>query len=249
MTLGRVFVGSRSRRAGSDASCLSLLLALASLSFVLLSARSRVDTGSRAVPLTPVFTGIIEEVGTVTEVERSDGGLRLRLEAPLVSEGLVTGASVAVNGTCLTAVSVDGSGFLLEIVPETLQRTNLGALVTGGRVNLERAMRADGRFDGHIVQGHVDGVGTVRAVVPEGDGARITIEVPGELLNYVVEKGSITVDGVSLTVAALGDGTIEVALIPHTLEMTTLAGHTADDPVNLEVDVLAKYLERLVARR
>jgi riboflavin synthase len=197
----------------------------------------------------PVFTGIIEEVGAVTAIDRSDGGCRLRLEAPMVSEGLATGASVAVNGTCLTAVSVDGSGFLLEMVPETLQRTNLGALVVGAHVNLERAMRADGRFDGHIVQGHVDGVGTVRAVVPEGDGARIAIEVPEDLLRYVVEKGSITVDGVSLTVAALGDDSIEIALIPHTLEVTTLGDHRPDDRVNLEVDVLAKYLERLAARR
>jgi riboflavin synthase len=187
-------------------------------------------------------------MGTVAESTGGEDGRRLTIVAPIVSQGLEVGASIAVNGTCLTALEASGDSFVLHMVPETLSRTNLGEVDAGGVVNLERAMPASGRFDGHIVQGHVDGVGVVTAVEPEGDGRRITIELPGELGSYVVEKGSITVDGVSLTVAGVTGAEVTIALIPHTLEVTTLGRRRTGERVNIEVDILAKYVERLVAR-
>jgi riboflavin synthase len=172
--------------------------------------------------------------------------MRLVIDAPPVTAGLAVGASVAVDGVCLTAVEVEGTRLAVEVVPETLARTTLGRLRSGSVVNLERPLPADGRFDGHIVQGHVDGVGTVTAVEPEGDGVRMRIAVPPDLSRYLVEKGSVTVDGVSLTVAGRSDDEIQIALIPHTLEVTGLGLRRPGDGVNLEVDVIAKYVERLL---
>lgn len=196
-----------------------------------------------------MFTGIVEEMGVVETMEGIGPSRRLRLHAPLVSASLEVGASVAVNGACLTAVDVEKGCFSVEIVGETVERTNLGSLRTGDSVNLERSMRADGRFDGHIVQGHVDGVGTVVTVIDEEMGRRMVVEVPGAMVPWIVEKGSITVSGVSLTVAAVFDRRVEIALIPHTLEVTTLGDLRPGDPVNLEGDILGKYVERLLEIR
>jgi riboflavin synthase len=195
-----------------------------------------------------MFTGLVREVGTVVSV---DGGetVRLRLEAPATAHASVVGDSVSVNGVCLTVVAVEDGRLAFDAVPETLTRTSLGSLAGGSRVNLEPALRAGDALGGHYVQGHVDGVGTVRSAEPEGDGRRIWFDAPPELLRYIVEKGSIAVQGTSLTVADLDDHGFAVALIPHTLAATTLGSIVPDDRVNIEVDVLAKYVERLLAQR
>lgn len=193
-----------------------------------------------------MFTGIIEAVGRVTDVEGDVDGRRLTFESALITEGLPIGASISVDGVCLTAVEVAGNRFSVDAVLETLDRTTLGRLSSGDGVNLERAMPAGGRFDGHVVQGHVDGTGVIESIVPEGEGRRWRISASEGLLRYVVEKGSITVDGVSLTVAALGSSWFEIALIPHTLQVTTFGSAAVGDAVNLEVDILAKYVERLL---
>jgi len=191
-----------------------------------------------------VFTGLVREVGTVLSV---DGG-RLTLDAPVTARDAQPGDSVAVDGVCLTVVERGDATLAFDAVPETLSRTSLGTLEHGSRVNLEPALRAGDALGGHYVQGHVDGVGTVRSVEPEGDGKRIWLDAPAGILRYVVEKGSIAVQGTSLTVAATdGDG-FAVALIPHTLEETTLDRLAPGDRVNLEADVLAKYVEKLLPR-
>ncbi|HLE95401.1 MAG TPA: riboflavin synthase [Acidimicrobiia bacterium] len=192
-----------------------------------------------------MFTGIVAHKGSVVDVEDDALVRRLTVEAGLLAD-LTVGDSIAVNGVCLTAVAVQDSRIDVEVVRETLSRSNLGAVQPGDPVNLERPMSAQGRFDGHIVQGHVDGVGTVSQVVSDGDDRRLTIRVPTGLARFVVEKGSITVDGVSLTVTGGGSDQFEVALIPHTLEVTTLGLRKEGDPVNLEVDIIAKYVERLL---
>jgi riboflavin synthase len=193
-----------------------------------------------------MFTGIVEQIGTVEEVSDNEEGRRLVLSAPGLGE-LPIGASISVNGVCLTAVATGEDTVSVDVIPETLQRTNLGTMLRAGQVNLERPMPANGRFDGHIVQGHVDGVGTVSAVERSDDGGVvIELEIPETLRRYVVEKGSITIDGVSLTVASLTEAGFGVALIPHTLEVTTLGLRNPGDTVNLEVDVLAKYVERML---
>jgi riboflavin synthase len=195
-----------------------------------------------------VFTGIVERVGEIVSVTETETGRRIVVSSAGM-DAPALGASIAVNGVCLTAIDPDSSHFSLDVIPETLSRTNLGDLQAGEPVNLERAMPADGRFDGHVVQGHVDGTGTIEEVVRGGDGAvTMKIATGKELLRYVVAKGSITVDGVSLTVAGLADGSFSVALIPHTLEVTTLGLRNSGDVVNLEVDILAKYVERLLVR-
>jgi len=194
-----------------------------------------------------MFTGLVEEGGTVRAVEPGEAGARLVIGARRVLDGLREGDSVAVNGACLTAVAITGEAFAVDAVAETLRRTALGGLAPGDRVNLERALRAGGRLDGHIVQGHVDGTGTVRRVTPEGEGAVLEVAAPARLLRYVVEKGSIAVDGVSLTVASRLEDGFTVALIPHTMAATTLGPQARGRRVNLEVDVLAKYVEALVA--
>jgi riboflavin synthase len=191
-----------------------------------------------------MFTGIVRELGTVVSVEGEES-VRLELEAPETAGGVGIGDSVAVGGVCLTVVAIDGTRLAFDAVPETLSRTSLGSLAHGSRVNVEPALRAGDPLGGHYVQGHVDGVGTVVSVEPEAGGARIAIAAP-ELVRYCVEKGSITVEGVSLTVAAVDEDGFEVALIPHTLEVTTLGKLEPGDSVNLEADVLAKYAEKLL---
>ncbi len=194
-----------------------------------------------------MFTGIIEETGKVGRLTSVATGIRLRIDATLVLGGLQEGDSICVNGVCLTATTFDESGFTVDVVPETLQRSNLGALEVGNTVNLERPMRADGRLDGHIVQGHVDGTGTVTgAGATEEGGYLLEVAPDPSLMRYIVEKGSITIDGVSLTVAAVGESEFAVALIPHTLEVTNLGQRGIGALVNLEVDVIAKYVERLM---
>lgn len=193
-----------------------------------------------------MFTGIVEQIGAVEEVTDNAVGRRVVLSADGLGE-LPIGASISVNGVCLTAVETGIHKVAVEVVPETLQRTNLGSLVRASQVNLELPMPANGRFDGHIVQGHVDGVGMVASLETDREGGIVmTVELPESLNRYLVEKGSITIDGVSLTVAGLTQSGFSVALIPHTLEVTTLGLRKPGDTVNLEVDVLAKYVERLL---
>lgn len=196
-----------------------------------------------------MFTGIVEEKGMVGAVEPGDEAIRISIDGPTVASSLRIGDSVAVNGVCLTVVETTGTGFAADVVKETLDRTNLGVLQVGSDVDLERPMPASGRFDGHIVQGHVDGVGRVERLTNEGESVRMAISEPAHLRRYIVEKGSITVDGVSLTVAGLSDDGFEVALIPHTLEVTVLGERQPGDLVNLEADVIAKYVERLLGER
>jgi riboflavin synthase len=195
-----------------------------------------------------VFTGLIAELGRVASVERSSDGARIRIEASSAAE-LHEGDSVAVNGVCLTATEIDGGSFAAEAMNETLARTSLGTLDDGAPVNLELPLRAGDRLGGHVVQGHVDGLGTVAASAEDGFARRVRIEAPDEVLRYVVEKGSIAVDGVSLTVAELDDRSFTVSLIPETLERTNLGSAAVGTPVNLEVDVLAKYVEKAVNAR
>jgi riboflavin synthase len=194
-----------------------------------------------------VFTGIVREQGAVVSSEEGGAGVRLVVDAPATAGGVQVGDSVSISGVCLTVTEAANGSLAFDVVHETLNRTALGDLGPGTRVNVEPALRAGDALGGHYVQGHVDGVGRVRAVEPEGDGRRIWFDAPAELLRYVVEKGSVAVDGVSLTVAELDGAGFAVALIPHTLEATTLGSLAAGDPVNLEVDVLAKYVERLLA--
>jgi riboflavin synthase len=193
-----------------------------------------------------VFTGIVKERGRVASLNGGAAGVRLVVEAPATAPHVGIGDSVAVNGVCLTAVEAGDGTLAFDAVPETLARTSLGRLESGAPVNLEPALRAGDPLGGHVMQGHVDGLARVRSVEPEGDGRRIWLDAPAELLRYTVEKGSIAVDGVSLTVAALDETGFAVALIPHTLAETTLGSLEPGDDVNLEVDVLAKYVERLV---
>ena len=195
-----------------------------------------------------MFTGIIETVGIIEGIEPGDDLTRLVVDAEPIVDGVELGDSVAVNGGCLTVTSIRDGRLSFEAIRETMERTSLGDLKVGARVNLERAMRAGDRLDGHIVQGHVDGVGTVRQVIQEGNDVRLQIDCDPELADCVVEKGSIAVDGVSLTVAALLPSGFEVALIPHTLEATTLSDRQIHDRVNLEADVLGKYVKRYLER-
>jgi len=193
-----------------------------------------------------VFTGIVRERGRVAAAERNGDALRLRVEAPETAATAAPGDSVAVAGCCLTVTTTANGSLEFDAVPETIARTNLGRLAAGSEVNLEPALRAGEPFGGHFVQGHVDGTARVERLEPEGDGARLTLGLQPELLRYCVEKGSIAVDGVSLTIAALrGDGVVEIALVPFTLEHTTLAAAVSGDELNVEVDLLAKYAERL----
>ena len=196
-----------------------------------------------------MFTGIVREVGSIVAVTGGDEGVRLEIEAPVTAPLIEVGGSVAINGVCLTAETVGPPRLTFHAMPETLSRSALGQLADGARVNLEPALRAGDALGGHIVQGHVDGIGTVRSVEPEGEGLRLTVEAGDDTIRYCVDKGSITVEGVSLTVAALHDDAFEVALIPHTLAATTLSLLEPGQRVNLEVDVLAKYVERLLEPR
>jgi riboflavin synthase len=194
-----------------------------------------------------VFTGIVRERGRVADLTGDDRGIRLKIEAPATAPTVGIGDSVAVDGCCLTAVEVTDGTIAFDAVPETLRRTSLARLERGAEVNLEAALRAGDPLGGHIVQGHVDAVGHVRSVDPEGEGVRIWFDAPADLLRYCVEKGSVAVDGVSLTIAELDDDGFAVALVPHTLAETTLGSFAPGREVNLEADVLAKYVERLAS--
>ncbi len=201
-----------------------------------------------------MFTGIVTELGTVTSVLQGNGTTRVTIEAPRSSAGIIVGDSISINGVCLTAIEIGADSFSVEIVDESLSRSTLGTLRTGAVVNLERPMSASGRFDGHIVQGHVDGVGTVTSISEEGDAARYRIRIPKELARYTVEKGSIAIDGTSLTITAVSEQVsetpwLEVVLIPHTLAVTVLGRVTPGSEVNLETDVIAKYVDRMVGDR
>jgi riboflavin synthase len=193
-----------------------------------------------------MFTGIIEEVGTVERIETVGDSARLTISACEVLTDAKHGASIAVDGVCLTLTDFDSDRFGVDVMAETLRCTHLGSLTVGGKVNLERAMRADGRFDGHIVQGHADGTGQVLEIVQSEHWTDLTVAVPDQVGRYVVPKGSITIDGVSLTVARCSPGQLTVSLIPTTLALTTLGHKRIGDPVNLEADVLAKYAAHLI---
>jgi riboflavin synthase len=191
-----------------------------------------------------VFTGIVRELGRVEAVEATRNGVRLRIAAPDTASGSSIGDSVAVNGVCLTVTEASNGSLAFDAVPETVRRSTLGRLEQGAGVNVEPALRAEDLMGGHFVQGHVDGVGRVRGVTDEG----LEIEAPRELMRYCVEKGSIAVEGVSLTIARLGEDSFSVALVPHTRDVTTLGRVAEGDELNLEVDMLAKYVEKLAAR-
>jgi riboflavin synthase len=193
-----------------------------------------------------MFTGLVQDIGSVERVEGGAEGAGLRIATRLGPE-IGLGDSIAVNGVCLTATEADASGFATEAMNQTLEVTVIGALVPGARVNLELATRADERLGGHIVQGHADGSGRVVEVIEDGFARRIRVELPPELQRYVVDKGSVALNGVSLTVAALGEGWVEVSLIPETLERTNLGDAVPGDAWNVEVDVIAKYVERLLS--
>lgn len=197
-----------------------------------------------------MFTGLIEEVGAVESIDSRGAGSHLRVRAPRVADDLKQGDSVAVSGVCLTAAAVHAGGFGADVAPETLRRSNLGALKPGAPVNLERALRASSRLGGHIVQGHVDGVGVVESLEPLGGGGGgwwLRVSAPGELERYLVFKGSVAIDGISLTVAAVERRVISVTIIPHTYANTALRERRAGDRVNIETDVLAKYVEKMLA--
>ena len=195
-----------------------------------------------------MFTGIIEEVGEIASVDDSSEFRTLRVRANGILEGVSAGASISVNGVCLTVRQHDKGSFTAELSRETLDRTSLKELSAGSIVNLERPMRADGRFGGHMVQGHVDGVGRIRKFSRDGDSWTLQIEFPGPAVRYIVEKGSIAIDGISLTVAAVNPPVLDIAIIPHTFENTNLKRAAAGDTVNLEFDIIAKYVERMLNR-
>ena len=194
-----------------------------------------------------MFTGIIEEKGRLLAIERGRGAGRISVECPAIFEGLALGDSVAVNGVCLTASAFPCAGaFAADVMPETLRRSNLGSLRAGDAVNLERAMPANGRFGGHIVSGHIDGTGKVLSLKPEGNAVLMAVAAPAELLRYIALKGSVAIDGVSLTVAAVTSSSFTVSLIPFTAASTTLLEKKAGEEVNLETDIIAKYIEKLM---
>lgn len=193
-----------------------------------------------------MFTGLIEDLGTVESLDRTEDGARLRISSRLAAE-LSLGDSIAVNGCCLTATAVDSDSFETEAMNQTLEVTALGSVEDGSKVNLELAMKVGERLGGHIVQGHVDGIGTVSSVEDDGFARRLRIDLPSQLLQLAVDKGSITLNGVSLTISQLGDDWAEVSLIPETLERTNLGDLAPGDRLNVECDVIAKYVERLMS--
>jgi len=193
-----------------------------------------------------VFTGIVEELGEVVAVEPLQDASRLTVRGPLVTSDAAHGDSISVNGVCLTVVTNEGGAFTADVMAETLRRSSLGDVAVGSPVNLERAVRVSDRLGGHVVQGHVDGTGRIERVTPDEHWTVVRVGLPEDLRRYVVEKGSITVDGVSLTVSAVRDDWFEVSLIPTTLALTTFGAKGVGDAVNLEVDVMAKYVEKLL---
>jgi riboflavin synthase len=196
-----------------------------------------------------MFTGIIEELGTVVSIEEQPDAKRITFSGPLVTSDVHRGDSIAVNGACLTAVEIDAGTFTADVMHETLRLTALGSLVEGSPVNLERAMNASTRFGGHMVLGHVDGVGTVVSRKPSENWEWVTIEIPKSLMKYVVLKGSITIDGISLTVNEVTSSTVSFSLIPETLRLTTLGSKQVGSLVNVEVDIMAKHIEKLMESR
>jgi riboflavin synthase len=195
-----------------------------------------------------VFTGIVRELGVVVDADDIGGGLDLLVRAPETAARTGVGDSVSVNGVCLTATAIEAGAMSFHAVPETIGRSTLGSLAPDRRVNVEPALRAGEALGGHYVQGHVDAVGVIQSVEAEGEGLRVFVEAPSDVLRYCVAKGSVTVDGVSLTVAELAEDAFAVALVPHTLAATTLSDVRPGQAVNLEADVLAKYVERLISR-
>lgn len=195
-----------------------------------------------------MFTGIIEEIGTIRNIRMGTASCVLTVAAEKVLTDAHIGDSIAVNGTCLTVCAFDGKRFSADVMPETMRRTNLGKLVPGSPVNLERAMAADGRFGGHIVSGHIDGTGQIRSLKREDNAVWVTIAASPEILRYIVEKGSIAIDGISLTVARVSPQDFAVSVIPHTGEETTLLHKKPGDIVNLECDIVAKYVEKLLGK-
>ena len=193
-----------------------------------------------------MFTGIIEEIGKITAVRKGARSSVLTIEGRVILGDLKLGDSVSVNGVCLTVSSLTGQGFTADVMSETLRRSDLGALQPGSGVNLERAMPADGRFGGHIVSGHIDGTGTITNIRRDDNAQWITIRAPRDITRLIVEKGSICIDGISLTVAGVREDEFDVSIIPHTAKMTTLAGKKTGDPVNLENDIIGKYVEKLL---
>lgn len=193
-----------------------------------------------------MFTGIIEEIGTVRRIEHGAKGARLTIQAKTVLEDTRIGDSIATNGVCLTVVSMTGDSFSADVMAESLRRSSLGTLQGGSSVNLERAMAANGRFGGHIVSGHIDGTGTIASQKREDNAVWVKVKTPAPLLRYIVEKGSIAIDGVSLTVAAVTDTDFSVSIIPHTGAQTILLGKKPGEPVNLECDVIGKYVEKML---
>lgn len=193
-----------------------------------------------------MFTGIIEEIGTVRRIERGAAGARLTIAAKTVLEDTKLGDSIATNGVCLTVVSMTSDTFSADVMAESLRRSSLGALQSGSPVNLERAMPANGRFGGHIVSGHIDGTGTIASQKREDNAVWVTVRTSSSLLRYIVEKGSIAIDGVSLTVATVDESSFAVSIIPHTGAQTILLGKKPGETVNLECDVIGKYVEKLL---
>lgn len=193
-----------------------------------------------------MFTGIVEEIGTILRVDRGVSSAALLIKANVVTEDLKIGDSVAVNGVCLTVTSLNASGFTADVMHETLNRSSLEKLKNGSRVNLERAMAANGRFGGHIVAGHVDGTGIIKAIKKDDNAVWYTVSAPTQILRYIVEKGSITIDGISLTVAGLDSDSFSISAIPHTVAVTILADKKVGDVVNLENDIIGKYVERFM---
>lgn len=193
-----------------------------------------------------MFSGIVETTATVTEVAQTEGGARLTLRSPLPGADIVLGESICTNGTCLTVTAIEDDRLGFDVSAESLRRTNLGALHPGDRVNLERSLRLEDRLSGHLVFGHVDGVGRVESIQPEGDSFLYTFSIPSELSRYLVEKGSVAVDGISLTVFACQAAAFTCAIIPHTHEITTLHRRHVGDRVNIETDMQGKYVEKLV---
>ena len=194
-----------------------------------------------------MFTGIIEEIGKISNIRQGTASCVLTVVARKVLEDVHIGDSIAVNGTCLTVCSTDGNGFSADVMPETMRRSNLGRLSPGSAVNLERAMAADGRFGGHIVSGHIDGMGVIASLRREDNAVWVTIAAPPEILKYIVEKGSVAIDGISLTVVKVTARDFAVSVIPHTAAQTTLLSRKPGDVVNLECDIIAKYVEKLLA--
>ena len=193
-----------------------------------------------------MFTGLIETVGTVTAINKTSGAHRLTIKCDKIFDGIAVGDSVAVNGICLTATTLKNGSFDADVMNETMSRTALGALSIGSRVNLELAMKADGRFGGHIVSGHIDGTGTITDTHSDGNAVWVTVTADSKILRYIVEKGSIAIDGISLTVAYVDDKCFKVSIIPHTGGETTLLEKRVGSAVNLECDIIAKYVEKLM---